>query len=218
MRKAIFLFILLVHVAGLYAQINVKSGLLVSGGGVSSTYDAAVKFSGNDRAELNPLLDAGIGYRFRLQPERQKFFVDLDLQAGLRRIQTTYYQNWFNPETPETRGSWSSQITHSYIRFSISPTFNYRFYDGWYAGLGVEPEFYTASGSPIKGGHTPEEGIDRYRKFSGFDVPLTARLGYDFKYMDVAFGYKYGLLDVLTPVYFYGGKVRAWQVQVFIPF
>ncbi|MDR2763977.1 MAG: hypothetical protein LBB90_02995 [Tannerella sp.] len=144
----------------------------------------------------------------------------------MRAIESSYCPDYFPAavtdgayaEESRVYGSMSSQITHVYFQFSFHPTFNYNFYDGWYVGLGAEPMFYTASGTRIRGYNREEKGIDRHKKFSGFDVPLTAQVGYDFKYMDVAFGYKYGLRDVLTPVYFYSGKVRAWQLQVFIPF
>ncbi|MDR0844766.1 MAG: hypothetical protein LBN71_06055, partial [Tannerella sp.] len=50
-----------------------------------------------------------------------------------------------------------------------------------------------------------------------FDMPLTVRFGYDFGYMDVAFSYKYGLANISDTEY-YTGKIRNWQIQVFIPF
>jgi hypothetical protein len=49
-------------------------------------------------------------------------------------------------------------------------------------------------------------------------MPLTARAGYDFKYMDLSFNYKYGFRDVMDAACFSGGKVRRWQIQLFIPF
>jgi hypothetical protein len=225
MRKIIILFAVIAHAAGLYAQIDIKSGLLLGGGRISSTYDAHAKYTWQARAEINSKLDAGIGYRFRLQPENKKFFVDLDLLAGTRIIESSYwpdyfqdYQDYFQETEISVNGSISSQSTHAYFQFSFNPTFNYNFYDGWYVGLGAEPMFYMASHTSIRNYRKKEEGIDPQKRFSGFDVPLTAKVGYDFKYMDVAFGYKYGLRDVLTPAYFYSGKVRAWQVQLFIPF
>jgi hypothetical protein len=219
MRKPIILCIIIVHAVGLYAQTNIKSGLLLGGGRISSTYDDRAKITFKDKVEVNPKFDVGIGYRFRLQPENKKFFVDLDLLAGLRKIESSFYRNYYGEAEDVVagiRGDISSQINHSYIQFSFNPTFNYNFFDGWYAGLGIEPMFYTAS--PRKITNKQDDGFDYHKKFSGFDVPLTAKLGYDFKFMDVAIGYKYGLLDVLTPVYFNSGKVRAWQLQVFIPF
>jgi hypothetical protein len=93
----------------------------------------------------------------------------------------------------------------NYLRLSLNPTFNCKVYDGWYAGLGVEPTacmVYKASSDT----------------FSAFDIPLTARIGYDFKYMDLSFNYKYGFCDVMDADYFTGGKVRRWQLQLFIPF
>jgi hypothetical protein len=42
-RKIIILFAVIVHAAGLYAQIEVKSGLLLGGGRIASRYDASVK-------------------------------------------------------------------------------------------------------------------------------------------------------------------------------
>jgi hypothetical protein len=217
----IILLAVIIHVAGLYAQIDLRSGLLLGGGRIASTYDAYAKYTYKAKAEINSKLDAGIGYRLRLRPENKKFFVDLDLTAGARVIESTYWPDYLSDYSFDTEitanGSMSSQITHVYFQLSFNPTFNYNFYDGWYVGLGAEPVFYTAFGINIRS-YREEEGIERDKKFSGFDVPLTAKVGYDFKYMDVAFSYKYGLRDVLTPVYFYSGKARAWQLQVFIPF
>ncbi|MDR1406483.1 MAG: hypothetical protein LBJ23_00370 [Tannerella sp.] len=98
-----------------------------------------------------------------------------------------------------------ANFRNDYFRIAFNPTFNYKVYDGWYAGIGIEPTYYMV----LQSGETA---------FSKFDIPLTARVGYDFKYMDVSFNYTHGLCDIMNPDYYSSGKIRRWQIQLFIPF
>lgn len=66
---------------------------------------------------------------------------------------------------------------------------------------------------------------------SMFDMPLTAKVGYDFKYVDVSFNYYYGLFKrvqfklsqctlfkMAFSDYIEKNKLQNWQIQVYIPF
>ncbi|MDR2120014.1 MAG: hypothetical protein LBP64_03970 [Tannerella sp.] len=178
---------------------------MIVSGGENKFYDISLQESLKFSYERK--FDAAIGYKLRLEPVGKPFFADLDVQLG--------YGQWKYFHIGENSGEtqpndylslpWKN-ITDSYFRIAVNPTLNRKVYDGWYAGLGVEPTLYLVSKSESKG------------SFSAFDVPLTARIGYDFKYIDLSFNYKYGLCDVTDTQYFESGKIRRWQLQLFIPF
>ncbi|MDR1406482.1 MAG: hypothetical protein LBJ23_00365 [Tannerella sp.] len=208
--KIFLLLCLTLSVHGAFSQIRIQSGLILSGG-ASQYYDYRknAAFTTDKWVYLldgNKKFDAAIGYKFRLLPAEKPFFVDLDVQAGYGQLK---YGSWSGDlyAQPGMEPAIWENITANCFRLSFNPTFNYKVYGGLYAGLGVEP----SASLTFKSG-------DASNSFSTFDVPLTARAGYDFKYADVSFNYKYGFLDVMDTDYFSSGKVRRWQIQVFIPF
>jgi hypothetical protein len=201
---------------GAYAQIEVKSGLIVSGGitGFHKPVPAPLPENHWMSFQGDKKFDAAVGYKFRLLPYVKPFtlnplFADLDIQAGYQQVKygiggemSSEYH--YNPDN--LPASNRSSFKDNYYRLSLNPMLNCMIYAYWYVGFGVEPTLYLVSKSESKG------------SFSAFDIPLTARVGYDFKYVDLSFNYKYGLCDVTDTQYFTSGKIRRWQLQLFIPF
>ena len=210
MKKTFLVFIFLVCVYGASAQF--KSGMIISGGkGSLSNMKLSDEIINKSEVPFwlsrDYKFNAALGYKFRFQPKTMRFFYDIDLHLGVRQIKFEYsnfhYQynedgslNW--DSDTETYGA---SVSESCYYFSINPSWNYRIIKGLHAGVGIEPTFYSID-------------FDKFK----FDTPLTARIGYDFRFIDVAFIYKVGLFNTMDPDYLSSGRFDDWQIQVFIPF
>jgi hypothetical protein len=210
MKRIIFVIAFMCAIPSVFAQMQVKSGLILGAGnytlrdvGINKVEDAVQLYRNK--------VDIAAGYKFRLLPAGKRYFIDLDAQLGFRKVKWDYFEDYMaivQEHWPDLRPAMPSrQQADKYYQLSLNPTFNYTLYDGWYAGLGIEPTIYYVG-----------YGNNAHKNFFTGDIPLTARIGYDFKYIDVAFSYKYGFTDILTSDYFSSGKIRNWQIQVFIPF
>jgi hypothetical protein len=101
------------------------------------------------------------------------------------------------------------------FQFSLNPSWNYRFFDKCYAGAGVSPTIYLINSS-----RGVFNGSANFNPISGckFDMPVTAKVGYDFKFLDVSLGYSHGLFNIAKSDYITKAKLSNWHIQVFIPF
>ncbi|MDR1762579.1 MAG: hypothetical protein LBR64_01300 [Dysgonamonadaceae bacterium] len=214
MKKINFIkicFLLLLFFGSFPLSAQSKNGLIL-GGGTGNISNVS------ETGKLKEILDLGgtktfdykfnfaIGYKFRIQPEKKSFFYDLDLYAGMKRINWDYkvLDNYFeygkdNPygDDVKTLGSRSDDFNYY---FSLNASYNYNIYKNLHIGAGLEPTMYFESGWK-------------------FDSSLTFRVGYDFKYVDIAIGYKVGLLNPLKQKdAFLSGNLNDLQIQLFIPF
>ncbi|MDR0431447.1 MAG: hypothetical protein LBH58_13375 [Tannerellaceae bacterium] len=205
MRKIFLLAALFVslHVS---SQVEVKSGLIV-GSGSGSLYDAKFKPS-SDMNEINyKAPDAALGYRFRLQPSGKRFFYEVDILAGLKRFDHARYVGLFSKDN-ESSLIPLDVYKHNYFHLTLGASWNYRFVDKWYAGVGINPTLYAAKG---------RKHDNRLTGYS-FDIPAVLKLGYDFGCVDVSFNYAYGFSNISQSDYITKARLRNWQVQFFIPF
>jgi len=207
MKKVFLLLIVLASAAGASAQVEFKSGLILNTAH-TSIYDGSV-ISPNWAEQFSVKHNYGLGYKFRLTPTGKRFFTDIDVLAGYKQLSYFYIPDfWLNySDGSVMRPSATFQTKTNYFQFSVNPTFNYKVYDGWYVGAGVEPSIYLVQ--------DPENSK---KNFTKFDMPITGRIGYDFKYLDVAVSYKYGLFNVFDPERFTSGKFKGLQLSVFVPF
>jgi hypothetical protein len=101
----------------------------------------------------------------------------------------------------------SIHIPGTYYYFAINPTYNYKVYKNLYLGAGIEPTLYFTG-----------EDKNKWK----YDISPTLRIGYDFKYLNIAVGYKAGVLDAVKSNYRYyyleAGNLNDLQIQLFIPF
>jgi hypothetical protein len=152
-----------------------------------------------------------IGYKFRIQPQNKSYFLDMDLYAGLKRFE--YGFSHYGEEIREDGfiifHNEGSHTSGTYYYFAINPTYNYKVYKNLYFGAGIEPTLYFT-------------GIDKDKW--RFDIPPTLQIGYDFKYLGIAVGYKVGILDIIksknkdSRSYLKAGDLNDLQIQLFIPF
>ncbi|MDR0575084.1 MAG: hypothetical protein LBG96_13870 [Tannerella sp.] len=196
-----------------YTSARFKSGLILSGGkGNISNSTLSSNILRHEEDELSRYThtvgnkaSVAIGYKFRFQAESKRFFYDIDLYSGIKPLRIKYsdydyYQSTGAIESgnaPAVYGITSTKDTYYY--FSINPSWNYHIVKGLHAGVGIEPTLY-------------------YFSELKFDTPITARIGYDFRFIDIALKYKAGLLNAMNPDYLSSGRFNDWQIQVFIPF
>lgn len=181
-----------------YAQSDVKSGLLLSGGigSIKSELSSTVPNS-ILHTDVSYKMGFSIGYRFRLQPHvSSRITYDLDANVGLRNWKSSYRRNFNEPEIYSA----SSQ----YYYLSATATVNYSIYKGFKVGAGIEPTYYFKQNGESSS--------------KSFDIPLVARIGYDFGGFEVGVKYMHGLFNVVDTKYLESGKFRDWQLSVFIPF
>jgi len=216
------LFVLLFLFSALYGYSQIKSGIVI-GGGMGSISNVAFPdgpYIGLDGIAVANMqwsykykFDVSIGYRFRVEPQNKPFFYDIDVNVGLKRLNTAYTGGFFELPKPEDAsnevekeyGYSDGNFQHIYYSFSVNPTWNYRIIRGLYAGAGIEPTLYA------------KEDTQSDEKWK-FDLPLTAKIGYDLKFIDLSISYKHGLFDTMEHRYLNPAKFRNWQLSVFIPF
>jgi hypothetical protein len=193
------------------ASSQIKHGLLLGGGG-GSLYNvnyiqkgygwdkaADIKITaGNSSYKHN----AVIGYKLRLESaNKNKLFYDLDLGFATKKVNFDMDGTYTNENGGETH--FISTGSYSTISFSVGFSANYIIYKDLYAGIGIEPIY----------------SFHNFSRFINiFDAPLIGKLGYDFKFFDIAVAYKKGLLNALKSDEFEKGQFNDWQIQLFIPF
>jgi len=210
MKKYLIIFLLFIGNLSVFSQT--KSGLIIAGGSGNLS-----NISEETGGRLDEILNLGglklnkykfnvaLGYKFRIQPQNQYHFFDIDLYAGLKRFNYEYL--YIVQETTDDgqivffhKGASSSS---AYCYFAFNPSYNYKIYKNLHFGAGIEPTLYYA------------DGQGKWK----FDIPPTLRVGYDFKYFDMAISYKMGLLNVMKSSRdFSSGNLNDIQLQVFIPF
>jgi hypothetical protein len=156
----------------------------------------------NGKGYIDYKYNLALGYKIRLDNIEKPFFYDLDISIGMKKYK---YDYTVLVEEDGIAGFFGISGDVSLIYLSLSPTLNYNIFKGLYSGVGVEPTILRHSSSTM---------------FSTmFDIPVTARIGYDFKFFDVSFGYKHGLFSTVknNKAGFSKGKINEWSIQFFIP-
>ena len=136
----------------------------------------------------------GAGYRWRLNRPDTGWFFDLSLSArygrysyGFRYLSSDVHTTYVGGEG--IRNLWSASFAGSVGRY---------LFRGLNLSVGVEPTFYF------------------YDK-SFFDLPVFARLAYDFRFMEVAVQYKWGMTRKFNMSPFLRNRLSGWECSVYIP-
>lgn len=183
-------------ISTLNAQTITKHGIIANGGigYISKELKPSqdIKFS-----DISYKSSYSVGYRFRLNPNINPFFIDIDANIGVKIWDSKYYTD-LNLMPPRY-----SISTHHYF-FSIGGTFNYSLYRGLNIGLGIEPTYYFYQ--------------DGEKSSNKFDIPLLGKVAYDLGKFEAGLSYKHGLTDIIKTDRIKSGKFREIQLSVFIPF
>lgn len=136
----------------------------------------------------------GAGYRWRLNRPDTSWLFDLSLSArygrysyGFRYLSSDVHTTYVGGEG--IRNLWSASFAGSVGRY---------LFRGLNLSVGVEPTFYF------------------YDK-SFFDLPVFARLAYDFRFMEVAVQYKWGMTRKFNMSPFLCNRLSGWECSVYIP-
>lgn len=197
-RLSFFLFLFFLWMT-VRAQMLRSSGLMLYGGKNTVNYQMTSPEKGLPPFDLaNSHLGAdftlGAGYRWRLNCPDTGWFFDLSLSArygrysyGFRYLSSDVHTTYVGGEG--IRNLWSASVTGSVGRY---------LFRGLNLSVGVEPTFYF------------------YDK-SFFDLPVFARLAYDFRFMEVAVQYKWGMTRKFNMSPFLRNRLSGWECSVYIP-
>ena len=208
-KKIIFAFFLCCASTQLFAQVEFRSGLILSGGvshiwnkkldadselinAIFEIYEGDVKFTSYSGR------NAALGYKFRLEPKSNRFFYDIDYFLGFKKYDDGYLYK-LSEYMPDVWAPYKQK--HFSFYTSLNPSANYRINNYFYAGVGLEPTIY--SGSFAK---------------NGFDMPFTTKMGVNLKYVELAISYKIGFLSGMKSEYFKSLNLNDLQLQLYIPF
>lgn len=208
MKKLLFTFIAITCLTISMSAQELRTGILLGGGawgGVnakanSSTIENYNYINNNFKSSFM------LGYRFRLHHYDVPAFLDLDAVVGLKNWESSYinsdndYGN--NPGNESQVGNFEAK--YNYVYAGISATANYYFYKKLNLGVGIEPSIwlnkYTGSNSKT------------------FDMPLVAKIGYDFKFIEVGLTYKHSFINSVKTPYLDSAKFNDLQVSIWVPF
>ena len=212
MKRVVFISILLVSALTASAQLS-QHGILLNGGigsvhGGYGRYADPRSFYGEHEdyivdADFEYKSGVSAGYRLRFKmPAPKSFHYDLDLNIGAKFLnyKHDYYKvvtagDYFTEEF-----AYSLSSVNPYYFTSLGGTVNYSFVKNFSAGLGIEPSFYLNRASKNK-----------------YDVPIVAKVAYQFRFVEVGITGKFGLTNVLESSYMTRGKYREIQMSLFIP-
>ena len=185
-----------------FSQEKLITGLIIEGGkgNTSQVENGKILQEVTDlgsRRNIDYILNAALGYKLRFK-SNEKSFYDIDFLAGIKKI---------NSDIENTGKTDSIFLGYSgryiFLDFSVSAAYQYKVWKNLYAGIGLSPTYYFFESSE--------------RKWR-FDLPVTVKVGYDFKYVDLALIYKRGMLHALKSEVFAKGNINDIQLQLFIPF
>lgn len=138
-----------------------------------------------------------LGYRFRFQnPTHERLFFDIDPLMKLQVMK----DRTFYPGSSSDYTSVTAEATDINFQIALSPSINYRLFNRFYAGIGVEPTWNIVT----DGKH--------------FDIPAFARVGYSFGKVELALTYRQGFLNVIDDAQYDKGRISDLNIGLFIPF
>lgn len=194
-KKIIFLILFILGGVNIHAQIITKHGI-IAGGGIGKI-DAKMNSANNIKnSDVSFKSDYSLGYRLRLDPGINPFYIDTDINIGMKNWKSSYSESLTQPPIREA----SSQ----YYYASMGGILNYYLYPGLSIGLGIEPTYYFYQ--------------DGEKSSNKFDIPLLGKAAYNFKKFEVGLTYKYGMTDIIKTDHIKSGKFRSIQLSLFIPF
>lgn len=198
MKKYLFLFLFFISTS-LSAQQLKSTGVIIGAGGgriaseLSST-NAGLSIDKN-RSSLDRSGVFELGYRFRFAPAQKRFFYDVDFLAGYSK--TSSEVNFLSDGQTVYSGNLMDQRDFS---IGIGGTFNWTLIKGLNVGVGLQPTVYIW------------EAADKV-----FDIPVVAKVGYDFGFLELAFSYKQGLTKGYKIFAYENGRLSNWQFSLYIP-
>jgi len=213
-RKVLLTCAMFVIVMSMSAQLS-QHGLVLNGGigrvkhqyrtdYVSGQSGYQYEDGDNTWKEYNYKSGFSAGYRLRFKmPVLKSFHYDLDMNVGANVLKST---NFIFTHTPNEDGyaiynkvGYSSSAPYYFT--SIGGTVNYAIIRNISMGLGIEPTLYL------------NKAMKNY-----VDIPVVAKVAYDFSVIEIGIIGKYGLANVIQSSDGGPTKLREIQLSLFIPF
>jgi hypothetical protein len=209
MKKVLLVCMLFISTMFASAQLS-QHGLLLNGG--FGSVDVKIDKGSISWDDMEYKGGTSIGYRLRFKkPTFQSFHYDVDVKGGAyftRNMNWSYFifEGYPNANGEPVNiigfggsgGHWLS----SYI--SLGGTANYTLINNLSVGLGLEPTYiFKPSGN---------ESLNK------FDIPVTAKIAYNLKFVEVGLYGKYGLMNIMDKTHPQSGKIRELHLSIFIPF
>lgn len=203
MKVKILLFsVLLCIVSSIQLSAQVSSGI-IAGGGIGNMDTKYQKFIPANKTgakyEGDYNYDLYLGYRFRIQQAATPFFYDLDARFGTMSITDVSYMGVSKTSIQE-----KDMGNNQKYYFAIGTMANVKVFKGLSAGIGLEPTYYFAQQHRNK--YSPR-----------FDIPVVARIGYDFGNFEVSLSAKYGLIRNSLKGVLDSNRREALMLSVYIP-
>jgi hypothetical protein len=196
MKKILLAAITVFCVLTSNAQTIAKHGLIIGYGGMGGIQSELKDLPNVTHSDISYKSGFAIGYRLRLNPGIYPFFIDADINTGMKLWKSSYSKSLMEPAV--------SKASSQYYYVSAGGTFNYSICRGLSAGAGIEPTYFLF-----------QEGEKSRNKF---DVPLVGKVTYDFRKFEIGLSYKHGLADVIKTDRIKSGNFREVQLSLFIPF
>lgn len=199
-------FLLLSTVLCLVCSIQVgaqiSSGVIVGGGigALDTKYKKLIPATGLGSVyESSYNYDLYVGYRFRIQQPNLPFFYDLDARFGTMSITETSFQGQ-QAHVIKEKELGNNQKYY----FALGAMANVHIYKGLNLGVGVEPTYYFV--------HQHNNKVS-----PRFDIPVVAKIGYDFGPFELALSGKLGLFRNSKKGVLDSNRREALMLSVYIP-
>ncbi len=198
MRKILMSMLgsLLVATGVLAQEKKVNGGII---GGVSMDwYEQKENISALNALRGNVACSFHIGYQTQFY-FRHRFSVDAALLYGQRRGKFFSHYGHTPGSDPDEK------FAKNYL--ALGGVVNYRLFNRWKAGVGVEPTYYFK-----------ETVLYANTMKATFDIPLVVKLAYSFPGFDVSLAYKNGFCNVMKGIpSMEKSQVRDLQLSVYVP-
>lgn len=196
MKKAFILLLCLLWFPVL-SQSQIKSGIVI-GGMDSWMHKKEVRSgespSGEKDESWKHRFGFNIGYQFQFDLPK-KFFVDATLLYQARRLNVAYTKSTGN----------TFKNTKLFNAMALNGVVGYKVWKGLKLGVGIEPTLYFNTNM--------EYNLEKNK----FDIPLVAKLGYDFNCFQLDLSYKNGFKTIYRNYVVGKPQTRDIQLSIFIP-
>lgn len=207
MRK-LFITLIIIACASFSISAQLKTGILL-GGGTWGGIDAKASpttIENFKEYDVNFTSSFMLGYRFRLHHYDMPAFLDLDAMVGLKNWKSQYGSRYSYGDNSgnDNQVIYGSGANSNYVYTAIGATANYYVYNKLSVGAGIEPTIWVA-----------KMGEDNSKTF---DMPLVAKIGYDFKFLELGLTYKHSFINSVKTPYLDSGRFNDLQLSVWVPF
>ena len=196
MKKILFLLSCLLLFPAV-SQSQIKSGFVI-GGMDSWMHKREVRSGESPRGEKDGpwkhRFSFNVGYQFQFDLPK-KFFVDAALLYQARRFNIEYTESTDN----------TYENTKLFNSMALNGVVGYKLWKGLKLGIGVEPTLYFNTNM----GYNLED--------NKFDIPLVAKVGYDFNWFQLDLSYKNGFNRIYRNYVVGKPQTRDIQLSIFIP-